>query len=121
LVCAAVILTSLLVSNAPRAPRDPQTFGSNMTVRQEPAITPYSGPDYTCVTFRPDLPRFGMAALDEDVVSLLSKRVYDMAGVLGKGVKVTLNGEAVPIKAFTDYVGLYVTDVEVHARVSGVG
>jgi hypothetical protein len=31
--------------------------------------------------------------LDDDVVALLSKRVYDMAGVLGKTVKVSLNGE----------------------------
>lgn len=29
-----------------------------------------------------------MEALDEDVVSLLRRRVYDMAGVLGKGAKV---------------------------------
>lgn len=31
--------------------------------------------------------------LDSDIVSLLGKRVYDMAGVLGKSVKVQLNGE----------------------------
>ena len=57
-----------------------QTFTSNMTVTQPPVITAYSGPDYTCVTFKPDLPRFGMSSLDTDTVALLSKRVYDMAG-----------------------------------------
>ena len=51
-----------------------------MSATGEPTITPYTGPDYTLVTFKPDLPRFGMAALDGDTVALLSKRVYDMAG-----------------------------------------
>jgi hypothetical protein len=37
----------------------------------------------------------GARRLDSDIVSLLGKRVYDMAGVLGKSVKVQLNGESV--------------------------
>ena len=40
------------------------------------------------ITFKPDLARFGMTHLEEDSVALLRKRVYDMAGVLGKHVKV---------------------------------
>lgn len=87
-----------------------QTFSGNMTAKTEPAITAYSGPDYTCITFKPDLARFGMASLDEDIVDLLSKRVYDMAGVLGKSVAVTLNGVRVPIGSFAEYVALYVTE-----------
>lgn len=40
------------------------------------------------ITFKPDLSRFGMTHLEEGSVALLRKRVYDMAGVLGKHVKV---------------------------------
>ena len=84
-----------------------QTFTANMTAPGAPAITDYAGADYTCVTFSPDLPRFKMDCLDADTVSLLSKRVYDMAGVLGKGVAVSLNGARLPVASFADYVGLY--------------
>jgi DNA topoisomerase II len=37
-----------------------QVFRSNMTSKEEPAITAYAGTDFTCVTFKPDLKRFGM-------------------------------------------------------------
>ena len=33
--------------------------------------------------------------------------------MLGKGVRVSLNGAVIPITSFHDYVGLYLTDVEV--------
>ena len=44
------------------------------------------------MTFTPDLARFGMSEIDDDIISLLKKRVYDLAGTT-KGVAVTLNGE----------------------------
>ena len=40
------------------------------------------------MTFKPDLAKFGMTELEADTVALMRKRVYDMAGILGKGVKV---------------------------------
>lgn len=42
-------------------------------------------------------------------MALMHKRVIDIAGCLGKGVKVELNGSRVPIKTFNDYVGLYLS------------
>jgi DNA topoisomerase-2 len=87
-----------------------QTFRDNMNTSDEALVTPYAGADYTCVTFKPDLARFQMGSLDPDTVSLLSKRVVDMAGVLGaRGVGVSLNGIRLPISSFSDYVRLYVT------------
>ena len=52
--------------------------------------------DYTKVTFKPDLPKFGMDCLNGDMVALLTRRVYDLAGCL-TGVKVYLNGKRVPV------------------------
>lgn len=40
------------------------------------------------ITFKPDLARFGMEVLDDDIIDLMRRRVYDMAGVLGKQIKV---------------------------------
>jgi len=91
-----------------RGKRYRQTFRDNMSVKEEPVIKPCKPTDnWTCITFRPDLAKFGMAALEPDTVSLLRKRVYDLAGVLGKTAKVYLNGEKLPVKSFEDYVDLY--------------
>ena len=62
-------------------------------------ITDYSGTDFTCVTFSPDLPKFKMEKLDDDFVALLKRRAYDMAGVC-KGVAVYLNGEKIKVNLF---------------------
>ena len=54
-----------------------------MTHKGDAVVSPYTGSDYTCVTFKPDLARFGMERLDEDAVALLSKRTR--AGGAGGG------------------------------------
>jgi DNA topoisomerase-2 len=38
--------------------------------------------EYTKVSFIPDLERFRMTELTDDAIALLSKRVYDMAGIV---------------------------------------
>ncbi len=48
--------------------------------------------DYTKVSFKPDLSKFKMTHLDKDIVSLLTRRAFDIAGGT-KGVAVYLNGE----------------------------
>lgn len=52
-----------------------------MSRKDEPSIKENKATkDYTCVTFKPDLKKFKMDKLDEDIVALFTKRVYDMAG-----------------------------------------
>ncbi|CAK9876172.1 unnamed protein product [Sphagnum jensenii] len=81
-----------------------------MTNKSEPVITKCKASEnWTKVTFRPDLAKFNMTYLEDDVVALMSKRVMDIAGCLGKTVKVELNGTRLPIKSFQDYVGLYLS------------
>ncbi|CUT98959.1 DNA topoisomerase 2 alpha [Echinococcus multilocularis] len=83
-----------------------QTWVDNMTKTSEPKINPNSGEDFTCVSFCPDLDRFGMTELDADTVALFERRAYDVAASTC-GVKVFLNGQRIPIKNFKDYVDLY--------------
>ncbi len=60
-----------------------------MSTKTDPVIKPCKASDnWTCITFSPDLAKFDMAELEEDVLALMRKRVYDVAGVLGKGCKV---------------------------------
>ncbi|KAF7683272.1 DNA topoisomerase 2 [Astathelohania contejeani] len=83
-----------------------QIYRDNMSVREDPIVEKYTGKDYTQVTFRPDFKRFGMECLDSDILSLLKKRVYDLAGILA-GVNVELNGTPIPVRGFKEYVSLY--------------
>ncbi len=79
-----------------------------MSQREDPVITDNKdGKDYTCITFKPDLKRFGMEKLDNDILSLMSKRVYDMAGVTPAAVKVKLNDKLIDVKNFEKYVDYY--------------
>ena len=53
-----------------------------------------------------------MTALDEDIVALMSKRVYDMAGTTPSTVKVRLNGKNIDVKNFINYCDLYLQTEE---------
>merc|ERR1719188_1721648 len=79
-----------------------------MGQKEKPKIVEYTGSDYTRVTFWPDLKRFGMKQLDKDIVGLMMKRVYDIAGATNRRCKVVLNGKPLPFAGFHDYVQLYV-------------
>nr|XP_019946171.1 PREDICTED: DNA topoisomerase 2-beta isoform X1 [Paralichthys olivaceus] len=86
-----------------------QTWQNNMNKTSDPKIKFFDGEDFTCVTFQPDLSKFKMEKLDKDIVALLTRRAYDIAGSC-RGVKVTLNGKKLPITGFRSYVDLYVKD-----------
>jgi len=84
-----------------------------MGKKSEPVITKCkAGENWTKVTFKPDLAKFKMDHLEEDVVALMKKRVVDMAGCLGKTVKVELNGQVIRMKSFRDYADLYLKSAE---------
>ncbi len=83
-----------------------QEWSENMSKKKEPVLKDYFKDDFTRITFQPDLAKFNMEKLDDDTVGLLSRRAYDVAAS-APGVKVTLNGEKVPVKNFKDYVDLF--------------
>lgn len=56
-----------------------------------------------------------MTSFDDDTVALISKRVYDIAGIT-KGVKVSLNGKLLKVKDFKTYVSMYTNG---HNLISG--
>ncbi|KAI5191434.1 DNA topoisomerase II [Nematocida minor] len=90
-----------------------QVYTNNMLSKEEPEIAEYKGPEYTKVIFTPDLEKFGMQKIDEDFMSLIMKRVYDLAGTVG-GISVYFNGELIPVTGFKDYIRLFFdSDVEI--------
>lgn len=85
-----------------------KVFSDNMGKKSEPVITKCkSNENWTKVSFKPDLAKFSMTYLEEDVVALMKKRVIDIAGCLGKTVKVELNGQQFNFKSFSSYCELY--------------
>lgn len=98
-----------------------QTWTNNMSVCGKAKITKNTkGEEWTKVTFRPDLKRFGMDRIDEDTAGLLRKRVFDMAGTV-KGVKVLLNDERLKIKTFKQYVEMYLNSTQAEAAENSGG
>lgn len=93
-----------------------QVFRDNMHVTEDATVkkatkSEIKKGDYTKITFKPDLARFGMTSLDTDTIGLLSKRAYDIAGSMankeGKKLSVYLNGKKIPVKDFKTYLGLF--------------
>lgn len=79
-----------------------------MTVVGKPTISvDRKKKSFTSITFKPDLSRFGLIVMDDDTLAVMRRRVYDVAGNIGKTTHVYLNGEKLPVKGFSDYVNLY--------------
>lgn len=97
-----------IVETADGTNRYTQKFTANMAEKHTPKITKCSE-EWTKITFKPDLEKFGMDKLDSDILSLMKKRVYDLAGCTDKSVSVYLNGKKIAFKKFSDYVKMYLS------------
>ena len=93
-----------------------QRFRNNMFEKDEPIITdvPKNVESYTKIAFKPDYKRFGLTKLTSDMVSLLKRRVYDIAGTTSNLVKVYLNDKHINIQTFEDYIKMYYGDESVN-------
>ena len=94
-----------------------QEFKNNLDEICKPSITKCKTKPYTKITFRPDYKRYGIEGLTPDVISLLKKRVYDVAAITDKNLKVKYNSTLVPIKNFQQYIDMYIGDKSVSPRV----
>lgn len=83
-----------------------QTWRDNMGKMEKAKITSSKTSDFVRVSFKPDWDRFGMPdGIDDDLESLLYRRVYDMAGTV-RGVKVYLNDNLIKLD-FKKYCEMY--------------
>jgi DNA topoisomerase-2 len=82
-----------------------QEFHNNLDIIDKPLITKGGKKPYTKVQFKPDYKRLGLSeGLTQDMISLFRRRVYDIAAVTNKAVKVKLNSTIIPVKNFQQYV-----------------
>jgi DNA topoisomerase-2 len=90
-----------------------QEFHNNLDTIDPPTIkAAKSTKPYTRVSFKPDYTRFGMpGGLTPDMLALFRKRICDIAAVTDhsiKKIKVSLNGMAMPVHNFQQYIDLYI-------------
>ncbi len=83
-----------------------QVFSDNMNTRTEPVIKACTNKPYTKITWLPDYAKF-KTELNDDIRQLIKRRVYDIAGIVGKTGKVYFNDKLIEIKNFEKYVELY--------------
>jgi DNA topoisomerase-2 len=90
-----------------------QEFHNNLNIIDIPKITRASkSKPYTRVSFKPDYKRLGLTGLTPDIIALLKRRVYDIAAVTNKTVRVKLNNVIVPVKTFPQYINLILNGSE---------
>lgn len=88
-----------------------QVWTNNMANLTKPKITKLkSKKEYTKVTFKPDLSKFHMEMLDDDILLVLRRRVYDLCGTV-KDCNIYLNDKRLSIKNFKSYVEMYVNAI----------
>lgn len=83
-----------------------------MSFKGNVQIDAYSGDDFTKISFNPDLERFGIKNLSEDILALFQKRVIDIAGVTN-GIRVFLDEEEIQFDSkepFKSYCQLYLAN-----------
>ena len=86
-----------------------QEFKNNLSMICPPKISKCSlKKPYTRISFRPDYARLGISGLTDDMTALFMKRVYDVAAVTDKSIRVKYNGAPVPVKDFKQYLNLYI-------------
>lgn len=84
-----------------------QTYLNNLNTIEPPTIEDnYRGLPYTKITFEPDLERFGLSQLTDDMVGIFHKRVYD-ASAWCQGVDVFYNQNKLTVKDFNTYTNLF--------------
>ena len=93
-----------------------QEFTNNLEKRTVPKITVLKVDKpitYTKITFQPDLTKFKLTELTSDMVSLMSKRVFDIAGVSNK-LKVYLNDKKIESNNFKKYISMYQLNTDIN-------
>ena len=85
-----------------------QEFHNNLNVIDKPTITKSRVKPYTSVSFKPDFERLKIAGFSDDFKAFMKRRLYDIAAVTDKSVKVKFNSNTLEVKNFMNYIDLYI-------------
>ena len=99
-----------------RRKRFRQTFTNNMGNKTKAKVSSLKNPKdgYTKITFKPDLKRFGIETLTDDIVNLMVKRVYDVAATTDPSVIISYNKKKININNFKKYISMFYNDKSIN-------
>ena len=78
-----------------------------MKHKDKPKVTKVKGKPYTKISWIIDFKKFGIKEYTDDMVNLMIRRVYDIAGTTDKKLNVYYNREKLKIKSFNKYIDLF--------------
>ena len=100
--------TKFLIETSDGTKKYKQEFKDNLSVKCKPKITKCKK-EYTKITFYPDFEKFDLTEITEELQQIILKRCVDIAVYCPK-IKVSFNGNIIPVKSFKDYIKMYVED-----------
>lgn len=91
-----------------------QIYTNNLSIKSKAKITNFDNAmGYVKITYEPDLKYFDIKQMNDDLINLMKRRVYDIAALTKKNIKVYLNKEIINIKDFHEYVELFTLEPQV--------
>ena len=94
-----------------------QEFENNLDIIHKPHVTKSKVKPYTRVSFKPDYKRLQMNGLNQQMISLFQRRVYDIAGITSKDVKVKYNDNLIKVNDFQQYMQMYLNEEQMKNKV----
>ena len=93
-------------------------YRDNMTIKEKEVVSKCKKKPYTEISWKIDFNRFGIDKYSSDILSLMERRVYDIAGTTDKSLSVWYNEKKLSIKSFDKYIDLYLDgDKKVYEKI----
>jgi DNA topoisomerase-2 len=89
-----------------------QEFTNNMRDKTKPKITKVKCKPYTKISWITDFNRFNIEKYSDDMINLMIRRIYDIAGTTDKNMNIFYNGDKIKVKTFENYAKLYLNKEE---------
>lgn len=94
-----------------------QIYKNNLSKRSKPIIKDYNKPiGYVKITFIPDLIYFKIERLNNNVISMMHRRVYDLSALTRPNIKVYLDNKKLNIKQPSEYVSMITKSKQVSLK-----
>jgi DNA topoisomerase II len=93
--------TEFIIETVSNGQKYTQKFKDNLSVIEKPTIEKIKNTikNYTQITFKPDLKKFGLSSLNNDQnLLVLEKRLYDISAITPKHVVIYYNDEKIKYK-----------------------
>lgn len=95
-----------------------QKWENNMTTCLPPKITKFAGKESSVnICFQPDWTRFGMTRLDNDILSIIEKRVWDAMISTSSKCSVSFQDQKLKKLSFENYCKMYLDEEDIKLAV----